>query len=340
MEIRLPGVVIPMEEFMRSFRNKLAICALGVVSLAGVADAAQLIVFEAPLDNWRQEVSADFAVNRELGRAWIDVQVESTGPGEEVPNREVISKAVDGLYYDPARKQVLYRTATANIVCAEDARFLWRTYLKATGQCLLTPLSEKRKVDDGFNIRERTVAKVVLETRPSTVAGGPALLGEIAESQLSRGGGAQVPAEGASEDMVLAEQLHDAEISLEQGLAATAAEGKPISAKFELENGKLQLSVYVAKPKSFWEVIVNHKTGKIAKAEAITGGEDLAAATAQGEAMAKARTSLEEALAKAQSMNQAYRVVAVTSALKDDRPIAYITLMKEGYSKTINERLD
>ena len=296
---------------MKSLRNKLMMCALVIVSLAGGANAAQRIVFEAPLENASQQVSANFAVNRELGRAWVDVQVESPYQGEEPQVAEVISRAVEGLYYDPARKQVLYRKGTENIVCAEDGKFLWTTYLKNTGQCLLTPRSEKRQVDDGFNIHNRTVATVAFEAKG-----------------------------GVSEDNALAEQLQGAEISLEQGLAASAAEGKPISAKFEVENGKLQLSVYVANPKSFSEVIVNHKTGKIAKAETITSGEDLTAAVTQGEAMARARTSLEEALAKAGSMNQGYRAVAVRSALKDDRPIAYITLMKGEYSKTISEALD
>jgi len=156
---------------MKSFRGKLTICAFMLRSLVGVANAAQLVVFEAPLDNWRQEVSADFAVNRELGRAWIDVQVASTNQGDEPQGREVISKAVEGLYYDPDRKQVLYRTATESVVCAEDATFLWRTYLKTTGRCLLTPLPEQRKMDDGFKIREQTVAKVVFEAQPSTLAG-------------------------------------------------------------------------------------------------------------------------------------------------------------------------
>ena len=41
----------------------------------------------------------------------------------------------------------------------------------------------------------------------------------------------------------------------------------------------------------FSEVIVDHKTGKVAKAEPITGADDLSAAKAQGEAMAKAKRS-------------------------------------------------
>src|SRR5262249_34388311 len=86
-----------LEEIMSSFRNKVTMSALMVASLGAVADAEQLIVFEAPFDGWRKEVSANFAVNRELGRAWIDVQMESPSQGEEAPNREVISKVVDGL---------------------------------------------------------------------------------------------------------------------------------------------------------------------------------------------------------------------------------------------------
>jgi len=298
---------------MKSFRSNLAICAL-VLSSGGVANAKQVIVFEAPLDRWQKEVSADFAVNRELGRAWVDVQLESTEPGDEMPSVQVISRKVEGLTYDPARKQVLYGTGTEITVCAEDAKFLWRTYLKATGQCQLTPLYEQRNVDDGFRIREQTMAKVAFESKSS------------------------LPLDSAPTALI--EQLKGAEISLEQGMAASMAEGKPISAKFEVENGQLQLSVYIAKDASYHEVIVDHKTGKISKAEQITSGDGLAAAVAQGEAMAQAKNSLQGALAKAASTNDGYRAISVTSALKDNRPIAYITLVKGKHSKTISEALD
>ena len=152
---------------MKSFRNRVVIGALVIGSFVGVANAGQLIVFEQRLNYWNEGVSADFGVHRELGRAWIEVGLTSRPLGSEPLTQEVIQKAVEGLYYDSARKQVLYRTGTETIVCAEDATFFWRTYLKSTGRCLLTPRTEQRKMDDGFSIRERSVAKVVFEALTS-----------------------------------------------------------------------------------------------------------------------------------------------------------------------------
>ena len=153
---------------MKSFRNVVAVGAAVMFSFAGAANAAQLIVFEQPIYGWNQEVSADFGVNRELGRAWIDVGLTSPAVGDGLPETVIIPKAIEGLYYDSARKQVLYRSGSEVTVCAEDAKFLWSTYLKSTGQCLLTPRSETRKVDDGFNIREQTVAKVLFDATTSS----------------------------------------------------------------------------------------------------------------------------------------------------------------------------
>src|SRR5438445_12520953 len=126
----------------------------------------------------------------------------------------------------------------------------------------------------------------------------------------------------------LAKVLKDAKISLQRGLTASAKEGKPISAKYEVEHGKLQLSVYTTKGDTFSEVIVDHKTGKVAKADPITSGDDLTAAKAQGEAMSKTKTSLQAAVSKAVKANKGYKAVSVMPSLKDGHPIAETTLMK------------
>jgi len=138
----------------------------------------------------------------------------------------------------------------------------------------------------------------------------------------------------------LAKALKDAKISLQRGLTASAKEGKPISAKYEVEHGKLQLSVYTMTGDKFSEVIVDHKTGKVAKAEPITQGDDLAHAKAQSEAMAKAKRSLDAAASEAVKDNKGYRVVSVMPALKDGHPVADVTLVKGSEWKTVSEKLD
>src|SRR5215471_3752310 len=146
---------------MKSLRSKLVGALVGIAGFIGVANAEQVIVYEA-VGGSSQLVSASFAVNRELGRAWVDVQIQSTDfYVEGLPPVDVIMRRVDGLYYDSARKQVLYQTGAETIVCAEDATFLWSTHLKTTGRCQLTSSTERRKIDDGFDVREQTVARVV-----------------------------------------------------------------------------------------------------------------------------------------------------------------------------------
>jgi hypothetical protein len=158
------------EEIMKSFKNLVTVGAMVIGSFVGVANASQAIVFDQPLNNWDEEVSAGFGVNRELGRAWIEVGLRGRNLGEEATPETVVPKAVEGLYYDAARKQVLYRSGAETVVCAEDATFLLSTSLKSTGQCLLSPRTEQRKIDDGFNIREQSVAKVTFEAATATAA--------------------------------------------------------------------------------------------------------------------------------------------------------------------------
>ena len=54
------------------------------------------------------------------------------------------------------------------------------------------------------------------------------------------------------ENAQLANALTSAKISLEMGMMASEREGQPISAKFEVEDGKLQLSVYTMKGSQFF----------------------------------------------------------------------------------------
>lgn len=138
----------------------------------------------------------------------------------------------------------------------------------------------------------------------------------------------------------LAKALPDAAVSLQQGLTASEREGKPISGKFELDDGALQLSVYTAKDDKFTEVLVDHKSGAIKKAEAITDTDDLKDAREQNDAMQKATLSLSAVTAKAVEANAGYVAVKVAPTMKEGHPIADMVLMKGTDVRNVEQRLD
>jgi hypothetical protein len=138
----------------------------------------------------------------------------------------------------------------------------------------------------------------------------------------------------------LAKALPDATVSLQQALKASEREGKPISAKYELDHGALQLSVYTKKGETFSEVIIDHKTGTIAKAEKITDAEDLEDAQGQARAMSQAKVTLESAIEKATKTNSGYRAVSIIPVLAAVVPMATVTLMKGEDVKKVPVQLD
>ena len=146
--------------------------------------------------------------------------------------------------------------------------------------------------------------------------------------------------DSAVEAQKLAEQVKHAKVSLERALQVSEKEGKPISGKFEFEEGKLQLSVYTEKGGKYYEVVVDHTTGKIAKVEEITSGDDLVAAKTQSEAMAKAKRSLRDAIKAAEKAHKGFHALSVTPALRDGHPLATLVVNKGHETRTVTEKLD
>jgi hypothetical protein len=138
----------------------------------------------------------------------------------------------------------------------------------------------------------------------------------------------------------LAKSVAEAKVSLDQALSASAHEGNPISAKFEIEDGKLQLSVYTIKGDTFSEVAVDLNTGNAAKTEPITGGDDFTAAKEQSKVMSKTKQSLRTTLAKVLKDNPGFRAVSIFPALKDGRPTVEVTLAKDDQWRKVSEKLD
>lgn len=129
-------------------------------------------------------------------------------------------------------------------------------------------------------------------------------------------------------------------VSLQEGLRAAESQGQPISGKFEVDDGHLQLTVYTAKDGKFSEVLVDQNTGKVAKSEAITTGDELAAAQRQMDAFGKAKTPLRTAVSRAELTNPGYQAVSVTPTVSKGRAVAVVSLLQGKQTRSIAEPLD
>lgn len=178
-----------------------------------------------------------------------------------------------------------------------------------------------------------TRRKMLLVTAGATVLGLAALAGFADHNTIL----ANDDDEGQE---ALIKRLDDAKIGLQQGLAASEPAGQPISGKFEVDEGELQLSVYTAKDGKFFESVVDYVTGKVLKLDPITEGHDLAAANSQTAALAKAKTSLKEAVDKAMAQSANARAVSAVPSLKDGRPVVSIVLLDGERFKTVQQPLD
>ncbi len=137
----------------------------------------------------------------------------------------------------------------------------------------------------------------------------------------------------------VAKFMPSAKVSLQEGLKAAETEGQPISGKFEVDNGSLQLSVYTAKDGKFTEVRVDQSTGKVTKAEVITEANGLEDVEKQMEAYSKAKIPLKAAVSQAELAYPGYRAVSVTPMISKGRPVAVVSLLQGNQARSIAEPL-
>jgi hypothetical protein len=74
---------------------------------------------------------------------------------------------------------------------------------------------------------------------------------------------AAVGAAEENDQAALGRALQGARATLQGGQQASESEGQPIWGKFEIEDSKLQLSVYTMKNGGFMEVVLDPMTGRL-----------------------------------------------------------------------------
>jgi len=147
------------------------------------------------------------------------------------------------------------------------------------------------------------------------------------------------PASSPDRD-ALARELSGAWLPLESGMTVSRSEGTPISAKYEIDDGAFQLSVYTMRGDEVREVIVDESVGTIANVTVITDGGDLAAAQSQKRAMARATRSLEVATEEAVRTNPGYRAVSAMPQLDGGRPMVEVVLVNGKDWRAVLQPLD
>jgi hypothetical protein len=138
----------------------------------------------------------------------------------------------------------------------------------------------------------------------------------------------------------LAAGMKEVQATVEQGLASAGKSGRPISAKFELDDGEVQLSVYVENSMGFREVLANPHTGIAVGATLLTDEGDLKDAQEQSAAMAKATTTLLAATQHAVAANPGARAISIYPELQNGHPVATVTLLRDDTFTKVTEKLD
>jgi len=128
---------------------------------------------------------------------------------------------------------------------------------------------------------------------------------------------------------------------LPQALSVSEAEGQPLSAKFEMEGGHLQLVVYATKDGKFVKIIVEPATGMIARVEALPE-DKIGDAKAQSTVLTKAKIGLKDVVHVAMQ-DRGMRAVSVMPDMKDGHPVAAVSVLMGGHGnelKTVSEPMD
>lgn len=137
----------------------------------------------------------------------------------------------------------------------------------------------------------------------------------------------------------LAAAFENVKGTLESGLKAGERVGRPISAKFSLEDGTLQLSLWIAKDYALSEIILYPTIGMITEIVAVADADKLRVATAQERALESATVSLLSATESAVKANDGFRAVSASPMLSEGRPVAVVTLLGPDGFRVVTEKL-
>lgn len=135
--------------FVRSSAWPLA-AALGLAVFAAQADTSP--IFTAPLGPGEASKTRRFAINPELGRAWVEIDIWHANSDSGETHRV----AVPGLSYRPDSHQIVFDVDGSTVTCAfvrQAGSWIFRhRRIEPTGDCQLLTHYVRSPMDDGFRV--------------------------------------------------------------------------------------------------------------------------------------------------------------------------------------------
>lgn len=121
--------------------------------MAGLTPLTQASpILSRPVSEQILNESKQFAINADLGRAWVEVALSTSG-SDVTENYQV---RVPGLRYDAAREAVVFQAQGQEVVCATVKPSGWWLFkghrITPTGACQLSHRYVRTPVDNGFHI--------------------------------------------------------------------------------------------------------------------------------------------------------------------------------------------
>lgn len=140
---------------------------LGISVTAVQANQPEQRIFKAPASGFEPRESKRFAINPELGRAWVEVDLFY--PTSEMTEHHRVP--VQGLRYDSARAEVVFEAPQQRVVCATVEERGWWVFkhhkVQPTGDCKLTHEYVERAKDNGFTVDQIEHFEVHFKATPA-----------------------------------------------------------------------------------------------------------------------------------------------------------------------------
>lgn len=132
--------------------------------VASVAHAVEVKVAQVPVDHFRPKAEVSYAINKDAGRAWIEVDLSDTNRRGDGFGRTTVRSKVEGLVFNAETSTIQFTHEGQLFDCATVTRRWYGNKIRPTG-CELKIRKVTVQEDDGYRWMKRTYHQVFLVTK-------------------------------------------------------------------------------------------------------------------------------------------------------------------------------